>query len=202
MKPFPRAGIRLGFFLYAGFLLAALGGDMGFDKRLSEVGLTYSAPSGFVDDGPNIALEKELNETLNSSSPFVVHRIRSTDGKIAVYVDIRVLGMDVKSQALAVTYPLVLESNTVEYCALVSSSTCSVSTELPAGVVRADYRADFGMILKANHPNQNRIGGHKKASVIAISKPSSGLFYATIAYDSDGEFERGYQVVRHMLKFK
>jgi hypothetical protein len=38
--------------------------------------------------------------------------------------------------------------------------------------------------------------------VIAISKPSSGLFYATIAYDSDGEFERGYQVVRHMLKFK
>ncbi|MGA2652392.1 MAG: hypothetical protein ABSF28_17790 [Terracidiphilus sp.] len=202
MKPRLRMGLRLGFFLYAGFLLAAPGGDIEFGKRLSETGLTYSTPSGFVDDGPNIALEKELNETFDSSSPFVVHRIRSTDGMITAYVDIRVLGMDMKNPALAAAYPLVFESNAREYCALVSSSPCSVSTKLPASVVRADYRADLGMVLKANHPDQGRIGGHKKASVIAISKPSSGIIYATIAYDSDSEFERGYQAVRHMLKFK
>ena len=202
MKPLLRVGLRLGFFLYAGFSLATQGGDLGFEKRLSEAGLTYSSPSGFVDDGPNIALEKELTEALDSSSPFVVHRIHSTDGKITAYVDIRVLGMDMKNPALAVGYPIVFEANAEEYCALVSSSPCSVSTKLPAGVVRADYRADLGMVLKADHPSQSRIGGHKKASVIAISKPSSGLFYATIAYDSDGEFERGYQAVRHMLKFK
>jgi hypothetical protein len=201
MKPLLRVGLRISLFVFAGFLLAAPGGDMGFDKRLSETGLTYSMPSGFVDDGPNIALEKELNETLDSSSPFVVHRFRTTDGKIVAYVDIRVLEMDMKNPAMATAYPLVFESNAEEYCALVSSSPCSVFTKLPASVVRADYRADLGMVLKANHPNQNRIGGHKKASVIAISKPSSGLFYATIAYDSDIEFERGYQAVRHMLKF-
>jgi hypothetical protein len=107
-----------------------------------------------------------------------------------------------KNSALAFAYPLVFEANAEEYCVLVSSSPCSVSTKLPAGVVRADYRADLGMVLKADHPNQSRIGEHKKMSVIAISKPSRGLFYATIAYDSDDEFERGYQAVRHMLKFK
>ncbi len=202
MKPMLRAGLRIGFFLYAGFSLAAPSGDLGFDKRLSETDLIYSSPSGFVDDGPNLALEKELNETLDSSSPFVVHRINSADGKITAYVDIRVLGMDMKNPALAFTYPLVFEGNAGEYCALVSGSPCSVSTKLSAGVVRADYRADLGMVLKADNPNQSRIGGHKKASVIAISKPSSGIFYVTITYDSASEFERGYQAVRHMLKFK
>ena len=86
MKPLLRMGLRLGFFLSAGFSLAAPGGDLGFDKRLSETGLTYSLPSGFVDDGPNIALAKELNDTLDSSSPFVVHRINSTDGKITAWI--------------------------------------------------------------------------------------------------------------------
>jgi hypothetical protein len=195
-------GLRLGFILSAGFSLAAPGGDLGFDKRLSETGLTYSLPPGFVDDGPNIALAKELNDTFDSSSPFVVHRINSTDGKITAYVDIRVLDMDMKNPALAFGYPIVFEANAGEYCTLVSSSPCRVSAKLPTRAVRADYRADLGVVLKAVHPNQSRIGGHKKASVIAISKPSSGLFYATIAYDSDGEFERGYQAVRHMLKFK
>ena len=202
MKSLLRVGLRLGVFVYAGFSLAAPSGDLGFDKRLSETGLTYSSPSGFVDDGPNIALEKELNETLDSSSSFVVHRIHSTDGKITAYVDIRVLGMDMRNPALAVGYPIVFEANAEEYCALVSSSPCSVSTKLPASIVQGDYRADLGIVLKADHPKQSRIGGHKKASVIAISKPSRGLFYTTIAYDSDGEFERGYQAVRHMLKFK
>lgn len=202
MKPLLDVGLRVGFFVYAGFLLAAPSGDLGFDQRLSETGLTYSSPSGFIDDGPNIALELELTETLDSSSPFVVHRISSTDGKITAYVDIRVLGIDMKNPALAFGYPLVFEANAGEYCALVSSSPCRVSTKLPASVVRADYGADLGIVLKADHPNQSRIGGHKKASVIAISKPSSGLFYVTIAYDSDDEFERGYQTVRHMLKFK
>lgn len=202
MKSLLRVGLCLGFFVYAGFLLAAPSGDPGFDKRLSETGLTYSSPPGFVDDGPNIALEKELTETLDSSSPFIVHRIHSIDGKITAYVDIRVLGLDMKNRAMAVGYPFVFEGSALEYCAFVSGSPCSVSTTLPASVVQADYRADLGMVLKADHPSQSRIGGHKKACVIAISKPSRGIFYATIAYDSEGEFERGYQAVKHMLKFK
>lgn len=194
--------IRIGVFVYAGFLFAAPSGDLGFDKRLSETGLAYSSPPGFVDDGPNIALEKELNETFNSLSPFVVHQIHSSDGKITAYVDIRLLGLDVKNSAIAVAYPIVFEANAEEYCALVSGSQCSVSTKLPASVVQGDYRADLGIILKTDHPHRSRIAEHKNASVIAISKPSRGLFYATIAYDSDGEFEIGYQAVRHMLKFK
>ena len=202
MKSLLRVGLRFGIFVYAGFSLAAPSGDPGFEKRLSETGLTYSSPSGFVDDGPNIDLEKELTETLDSTSPFVVHRIHSIDGKVTAYVDIRVLDMDIKNPAIAAAYPIVFEGNAQEYCALVSSSPCTVSTELPANVVQADYRADFGIVLKADPPNQSRIGGHKRASVITISKPSRGLFYATIAYDSDGDFERGYQAVRHMLKFK
>ncbi len=202
MKSLLRVGLGFGFIVYAGFLLAAPGGDRGFYKRLSETGLAYSVPSGFVDDGPNIALEKELSETLDSTSPFVVRRIRSIDGKITAYLDIRVLGMDMKDPAIAVAHPFVFEGNGEEYCALVSGSTCSVSTKLPASVVQADFGADLGIVLKADHPDPSRIGGHKKVSVIAISKPSRGLFYAPIAYDSDGEFERGYQAVRHMLKFK
>jgi hypothetical protein len=204
MKSLLLVGLRFGFcfFVYAGFSLAVPDDDLGFDKRLSETGLIYSKPPGFVDDGPNIALEKELNETLDSSSPFVVHRIRSTDGRITADVDIRVLGIDMKNRALAVGYPFVFEANAEEYCALVASSPCRLSTKLPASVVQADYRADLGIVLKADHPNQSRIGGHKKASVIAISKPSKGLFYITITYDSDSEFERAYEAVRHMLKFK
>jgi hypothetical protein len=194
--------IRIGVFVYAGFLFAAPTGDLGFGKRLSEAGLAYSLPSGFVDDGPNIALEKELNETFDSTSPFVVHRIHSTDGKITAYVDIRVLGLDMKNSAIAVAYPIVFRANAEEYCALVSGSRCIVSTKLPASVVQGDYRADLGIVLKADHPNKSRIAGHKMASMIAISRPSRGLFYATVAYDSDDEFEGGYQAVRHMLKFK
>jgi hypothetical protein len=202
MKSLLHAGLRFGVFVYAGFSLAASNGDLGFDKRLSEAGLTYSSPSGFVDDGPNIALEKELTETLDSSSSFVVHRIHSTDGKITAYVDVRAFVIDMKNQGMAVGYPMVFEANAEEYCALVSSSPCTVTTKLPASVVQEDFRADLGIVLKSDHPNRHRIGGHKKASVIAISKPSRGLFYLTIAYDSDDEFERGYQAVRHMLKFK
>jgi hypothetical protein len=202
LKALLRFGLRFSCFVYAGFLLAAPSGDPGFDKRLSETGLTYSLPPGFVDDGRNIALEKELNETLDSLSPFVVHQIRSTDGKIAAYIDIRELGLDMKQPGLTVVYPLIFETDAQEYCELVSNSLCSVSAKLPASVVQADYRADLGIVLKVHNPNQSRIGGHKKARVIAISKPSSGIFYVTIVYDSDGEFESGYQAVRHMLKFK
>lgn len=197
-----RVGLCFGFFVSAGFLLAASSGDPGFERRLSEAGLTYSSPPGFVDDGPNIALEKELAETLDSSSPFVVHRIHSMDGKITAYLDIRVLNLDTKNRAIATAYPFVFEGNAQEYCALVSRSPCSVSTMLSGSVVQVDFRADLGMVLKADHPSRNRIGGHKRECVIAISKPSRGLFYATIAYDSDGEFERGYQAVKHMLQFK
>jgi hypothetical protein len=202
MKSLFRVGLRFCVLAYAGFSLAAPSGDLGFDKRLSEAGLTYSSPPGFADDGPNIALEKELTKTLDSSSPFVVHRIHSTDGRITAYVDVRAFVVDMKNQAIAVGYPIVFEANAEEYCALVSSSPCRVSTKLTASVVQEDYRADLGLVLKADRPNQRRIGGHKEASVIAISKPSRGLFYTTVAYDSDDEFERGYQVVRHMLKFK
>ncbi len=187
MKSKLRVGLSFGIFVYAGFSLAVPSGDPGFEKRLSEAGLTYVLPSGFIDDGPNVALEKELAETLDSTNPFVVHRIHSTDGKITAYVDIRLLDLDIKNPAMAVAYPLVFEGNAEEYCALVSSSRCTASTKLPASLVQGEYRADLGTVLKADNPSQSHIGGHKKASVIAISKPSRGLFYITISYDSDGD---------------
>lgn len=202
MRLLLRVGVLVAASVYAGFSVAASADKSDFDKRLSETGLIYSLPPGFVDDGPNIPLEKELNETLDSSSPFVVHQLHSTDGAITIYVDIRVLGLDTKNRAVAIAYPIVFEANAEEYCALVAGSPCTVSTKLPASVVQADYRADFGMVLGADHPNQSRIRGHKKVSVIAVSKPSRGIFYATVAYESDYELEKGFQAVRQMLRFK
>jgi hypothetical protein len=131
-----------------------------------------------------------------------VHQVHSKDGTITIYVDIRVLGMDTKNRGVAIAYPIVFEANAEEYCTLVSGSPCTVSTKLPASVVQTDYRADLGILLRSDHPNPSRMGGHKKVSVIAVSKPSRGIFYATIAYDSDGQFERGFQAVRQMLRFK
>ena len=197
-----RVGVCVGFCLFYGLSFAAPGRHPAFDQRLSEAGLVYSPPSGFIDDGPNVVLEKELSKTLESSKPFVVHQIRSSDQKIAAYVDIRVLGIDLNSTALAIGYPIVFESNAAEYCALVSGGPCRVYAKLPSAVVQTDYHADLGMILKAERPRRSRLVGHKAASVIAISKPSRGLIYTTILYDSDAEFDKAYEGLKHMLTFE
>lgn len=84
---------------------------------------------------------------------------------------------------------------------MVSGGPCSVLTTLTREAAQADYHADFAMVFNADHPDPRRIQGHKKARVIAISKPSKGIFYLTIAYDSDDEFEKHSKALMQMLSF-
>ncbi len=182
--------------------LAIAGDDTAFNERLSKVGLSYSLPTGFVENGSNVSLEKELGKEHDSMDPFVVHQIRSIDKKIVAYLDVRVLGgIDLKEPAFAAGYPIVFEANAAEYCAMVLGDDCHVFIKFPTEDVQADYNADLGMVLMANKPNPKRIGGHKKAAIIAISKPSKGLFYITIAYDSDKDFKKNFEPIMYSLKF-
>lgn len=203
MKSLLRVGPCVGCCLVVscGLSMAASTGHPEFDRRLSEVGLMYSLPSGFVDNGSNPALESELTKSAKPASPFVVHRIHSTDGKMAGYVDVRALGIDLTNQALAISYPIVFRANAEKYCETVTGSSCSVETELSSESAHAEYHADLGLVLEADDPSPARIEGHKRARVFAISKPSKGLFYATFMYDSDEEFEDNRKAVAHMLKF-
>ncbi len=75
-------------------------------------------------------------------------------------------------------------------------------TKFPSEAVKADYDADLGMMFMAKNPDPKRIGGHKKMSLVAISKPSKGLFYITIAYDSDQDFQNYFEPLMYSLKFK
>jgi hypothetical protein len=189
--------------VFCGFSIAAPINDSTFKERLSKIGLSYSLPTGFLDDGSNVSLEKELGGKLDSVDPFIVHQIRSIDKKMAAYLDVRVLGgIDLKDPKLATSYPFVFEANAAGYCAMVSGDNCYVLTKFPTEAVQADYNADLGMVFMAKKPNPKRIGGHKKAALVAISKPSKGLFYITIAYDSDEDFNNNFETVMYSLKFK
>ena len=186
-----------------GISMAAPNSDSVFKKRLSEVGLSYSLPNGFLDNGSNQALEKALSKEFDSVEPFVVHQMRSNNNNIVVYLDVRVLGgIDLKDPAFAAVYPIFFESNAAAYCAMVSGGNCYVLNKFPTEAVQADYNADFGMIFMAKKPDQNRLGGHKKMSVVAISKPNKGFFYITIAYDSDEDFKNNFEPIIYSLKFK
>jgi hypothetical protein len=205
MKLISKIGLAFLFCIvvFCGYSLAAPINDSVFKERLSKIGLSYSLPTGFVDDGLNASLEKKPGEKFDSVDAFVVHQIRSIDKKMAAYIDIRVLGgIDLKDPKLAAGYPLVFEANAAEYCAMVSGDSCNVLTKFPTEAVQADYNADFGIVFMAKKPNPKRIGGHKKASLIAISKPSKGLFYITIAYDSDEDFNNNFETIMYSLKFK
>lgn len=196
-----RTGLFVGCCLVGyGLALAASSGHAEFDQRVSEVGLVYTLPAGFVDDGPNAALEKELAEKQDSKSPFVVHRIHSASGKLAAYIDIRVLRMDVTSGAASISYPIVFRSNAEQYCEMVTGSSCSVLSDMHEAA-HAEYRADFGMVLDADEPKSARIEGHRRARVFAVSKPSKGIFYLTVMYDSSEEMENNSKALTRMLKF-
>jgi hypothetical protein len=185
------------------FSIAAPSNDSAFMERLSKVGLSYSLPTGFLDNGSNVVLEKELGKEFDSVDPFVVHQIHSVDKKVIAYLDIRLLdGIDLKNPKFAAGYPVVFEANAAGYCAMVSGDNCSVLSKFPAEAVQEDYNADLGMVFMAKKPNPKRIEGHKKAALIAISKPSKGLFYITIAYDSDEDFENNFESIMYSLKFK
>lgn len=202
MKSPLRIGLCIGSCLvFCGLSFAASSGHPEFDKRLAEAGLIYTLPAGFVDDGSNVGLEKELSAARDSRSPFVVHRIHSTDGKLTAWVDVRVLRLDVTNQALSISYPILFRSDAAKYCEMVTGSECSVVTELQPKAVNSQYHADFGIIFEADTPKAERIDGHRKARVIAISKPNKGLFYTTVIYNSDDEFEQNSRVLTRMLKF-
>jgi hypothetical protein len=117
---------------------------------------------------------------------------------------VRILGgIDLNNPAMAAGYPVVFESNAASYCALVTGDDgCGVAARFEKKDVQTDYHADFGIMLKANHPNPKLIDGHKYAIVVAISKPSKGLVYTTIASDSAEELERNFEPLMYSLRFK
>lgn len=170
--------------------------------RLEKVDLQYKLPTGFVEAGSYTTFEDELAKDYNTSDSFVVHRIRSINKKITAYLDIRVLGwIDLKDPKFA-AYPLVFASNAASYCARFTRSKCSMMTSFDSGDVAADYNADLGSVFKAEKPVTNRIEGHKKAVMVAVSKPNKGMFYIMIAYDLDDELDKNLESIMYSLKFK
>ena len=84
---------------------------------------------------------------------------------------------------------------------MVLGGDCRVFTKFPTEDVQGDYNADLGMVLMAGKPDPKRIGGHKKAAIVAISRPAKGLFYITMAYDSDEYFKEHFEPIMYSLKF-
>lgn len=199
--------IRLifGSFLY--FLLfqnAAFASDINhpeFVKRLSEVGLTYSLPTGFIDNGANISLEKKLSESNDSKDAFVVHKIGLKNGEIEAYLDVRPLKIDLNNNKKSSGYALVFEFNAQKYCSVITGGACSILTKFPKEAVKADYKADFGMLLRISQPDPSKIGGHKRAMLFAISKSSQGIFYITVLFDSEQAFQKYFEPLMYSLKF-